>query len=117
MPEHQFDCDLQPRDLSRSLLGELAELGPYGKGNPAPIMRLSGVSPQRIQSMGQDGKHLRFQVGSHRAVWWRSSEWQQTLQTAERVDLLVALEENTFRGRTSMQLRVEDARVADGADR
>ncbi len=114
LPEHLFDCDLQPRDLSLGLLSELSELGPYGKGNPAPVIRLSGISPQGIQPMGQEGQHLRFAVGHHRAVWWRSAQWRGALETAHRLDLLVALEENTFRGRTSLQLKVEDARVSDG---
>ena len=115
IPEHQFDGDLQPRDLSLDLLRQLSELGPFGKGNPSPVLRLSNISVDRLQTMGQDGRHLRFEVGRHRAIWWRGAQWRSALQGASRVDLLVALEANTYRGRTSLQLKVEDARVETAA--
>ena len=51
----------------------------------------------------------------HRAVWWRGAEWRHALTTGSSVDLLVALEANTFRGRTSLQLKVEDARPGEAS--
>ncbi len=112
LPEHEFDCDVTPRQLSRSLLHELNALGPFGKGNPTPRLRLQNVPIADLSTMGQGGKHLRFQVGGHKAVWWRGAEFKPDLHGAREVDLLVELEENTYRGQTSLQLRVEDARVS-----
>jgi len=110
LPEHVFDCDVSPRALSRDLFRELSELGPFGKGNPSPLLRLSDVSITNISPMS-DGKHVRFQVGGHKAVWWRGGQWLSELRNAHSVDLLVELEENTWKGRTSLQLKVEDVRL------
>jgi hypothetical protein len=45
-------------------------------------------------------------------VWWRAGEHATDLSSGGRFDLLVRLEENEYRGRTNLQLVVEDARRA-----
>ena len=111
MPEHPYDCVVQPADLSLGLFHELADLGPFGKGNPSPVLRLTGVRPTDPFPMS-NGTHLRFKVGRHKAVWWRAGKWLDTIRDAASVDLLVSLEENTWRGRTDLQLKVEDVSVS-----
>jgi len=110
LPVHEFDATARPGELSMQLFHELAELGPYGKGNPAPLLRIDGVLPEDVGRMGQKGAHLRFRVGRERAVWWRAGDHADALMSGDRFDLLVRLEENEYRGRTNLQLVVEDAR-------
>lgn len=108
-PEQVFDCDVRAGHLSLDLLRELGGLGPYGKGNPPPLLRLPAAQVDALRTMSA-GKHLQFRVGRHRAVWWRAGEHLDALRAASTADLLVELEENTWQGRTNLQLKVVDAR-------
>jgi len=112
LPILNYDSTAGVHELSLDLFHELAALGPYGKGNPAPLLRLDGVQPQDVGRMGQKGAHLRFRVGRARAVWWRAGEHADLLGSGDRFDLLVRLEENEYRGRSNLQLVVEDVRPA-----
>jgi hypothetical protein len=64
--------------------------------------------------MGRDDAHLRFLVGRAKAVWFRAPpEAEPALR--ERVDLLVQLGVDTWQGRRSLSLKVQDLRLAPPA--
>lgn len=113
LPVLEADADARPEELSLRTLAELERLGPFGKGNPEPVVRLRGVRPGRVGTMGKAGTHLQFRLGATRSVWWRAADHQQALDNGRPIDLLVRLKRNQYRGRESLELEVIDARPSD----
>ena len=62
--------------------------------------------------MGKEGTHLKFEVGGYKAVWFGAAEHQSLLQR-NRVELLVEPDFNRYKGRTTVQLMVQDVRLSE----
>ena len=84
----------------------LSDLGPHGKGNPAPRIQVNNVRIADIRPMGD--KHIRFKVGEVDAVWWNGRIHTHAL-TQGPVRVVGSLGYNTWRGRRTVRFTVEDA--------
>ncbi len=71
MPVERVDAVVEGDELGMALAQELANLAPFGRGNPAVSLMVRDASFADMRPMGE-GKHLRFAVqsprGSVRAV-------------------------------------------------
>jgi len=85
----------------------LADLGPHGKGNPAPLIQVDDVRVSDIRPMGE--KHIRMRVMDVDAVWWNGRQHTHAL-SAGSVSLVGSLGYNHWRGRRTVRFTVEDAR-------
>ena len=92
--------------IDAGLVRALQELGPFGKDNPAPIIALEGVHPKWIRPMGK--KHLRIGLGALDAVWWNAAEYTEQLKGT--LELAGKLSFNSWKGRLSPRLTLEDVR-------
>ena len=100
-----------PRAEATAALAEAIErLGPFGKGNPEPLLALEAVTPRDLRPLGKAGKHLRFSAGGLDAVWWSGDRFARDLQGP--VELVGRLGFNSWRGRRTLRFTVEDARPA-----
>lgn len=100
-----------PRAEANEALAEAIErLGPFGKGNPEPLLALEAVTPRDLRPLGKAGKHLRFSAGGLDAVWWSGDRFARDLQGP--VELVGRLGFNSWRGRRTLRFTVEDARPA-----
>jgi len=107
----RVDVEIEPREVSLSLLDELRVLGPFGMGNPEPRVLLRGLTLQGLRTLGKDRSHLKGRLPQGMdVVWWRAAEHQEAL--GQRIDLLAKVRENVWRGRRTVQLDVIDARIA-----
>lgn len=88
----------------------LSDLGPHGKGNPAPRIQVNGITIGDVRPLGE--KHIRFRIGQVDAVWWNGRIHTHSL-TQGPVNLVGSLGYNTWRGRRSLRFTVEDAASAD----
>lgn len=114
VPEHRVDVALPSDHLSTTLHAQLASLGPFGMGNPEPRLHLQGVRAERV-SVRASGRLLHLALrGAERqpveAIWWGEAE--RRAQFEGPVDLLGTLGEHTWKGRTTLQFRITDARAA-----
>ena len=100
-------CKLE--EITFSSVKEFMRLEPFGKDNPKPLVWISNVRPQKVETMGKENVHLRFMVGAYKAVWFGAGEHQTFLQR-NTVDLLVEPDFNRFNGKTTVQLMVTDIR-------
>lgn len=111
----EIDAEVSPEALRPELYEELRQLGPFGQGNPAPRLAVLGVRPESVRIVGRRGTTLKLRLPRSgaapvEAVWFGGAEHANTL-ARHRVDLFGAFETNTWNGRTTLQFRVEDARV------
>ena len=107
----QVKCNIN--DISFQSVQAFMKMEPFGKDNYKPLVWLSNVSAKRVQTMGKEDAHLRFEVGGFKAVWFGAGE-HQTLLQRNKVDLLVEPDFNRYKGRTTVQLMVQDVRLSEG---
>ena len=87
----------------------LQDLGPHGKGNPAPLIQVDGVQVTDVQPMGE--RHIRMRINGVDAVWWGGRRHTHAL-TQGQVSVVGQLGYNHWRGRRTVRFTVEDARSA-----
>ena len=102
-----------PADMTLEQVDHLAQLEPYGSGNPRQVFALLGATVDSVQAVGQ-GKHLKLRLskGPSRfdAIFFSMPEAAAQLEPGCRVDAAFYLQANTFRGTTTLQLQLVDLR-------
>ena len=106
--------------LTLELAQELAQLAPFGLGNPGVTLLAPACELHDLGTVG-DGKHLKFRVRAENgrdagsAIAFGLGSHLDRLRRAGRFDVVFRLEENRWNGTVAPQLVVR--RVLDGDDR
>jgi single-stranded-DNA-specific exonuclease len=109
LPEIRIDTDLTPRDISLDTAVQIASMEPFGSGNPRPVFLLRGVKV--MEKTVLKGRHLRLTVaveGSRFEAIGFSMVGR--IPDTEFLDLAFSLDVNTWKGRSTVRLRLKDAR-------
>lgn len=106
-PEQRVDIEIPLAEASNDLERLIRHLEPCGMGNPAPVFGVRGVGLTRRQTVGTN--HLRGMLeaadGSIGAIGFQLADRLATLGNGP-VDAAFRLEQNEFRGLTSLQARL-----------
>ncbi len=109
-PTFAYEQELPLSELSSALVEELAQLAPFGEGNPEPAFLISDVEIQSARSIGKNGDHLEstlLQRGSRgRLIGFHKGSLAETLKSGERCQMICTLQNDTFRGKTLPELRL-----------
>ncbi len=94
------------------LLATFDLLQPYGRENPAPLIKITNVPCERVARIGSAGQHLRLVICDQRgrrlsAVGFGLSERYSTLRDGQQLTLVGRLNKNEFQGKRSLQLILE----------
>ena len=109
-----YDEELYPDDVDYGWAEELAQLEPFGMGNPEPLFKLSGVRVRTTRVVGQDHLKLRFEegrLGGLTGIGFKMAERQPELLRGTSVDVAAHLERTEWAGLESLELRVRDLSV------
>lgn len=103
-------------DIDYQFFNILRHLEPFGPDNPRPVFVTRNViNNHGTRRVGKMGEHLRFDVTDRTAaisgIGFGMGEAALHLQNGNAVDLCYELEENTFNGRTSVQMNVQDLKL------
>lgn len=112
----QIDAEISLSDLTPQFLAVLAELEPFGIGNPSPLFLARKLVVANKWLMGNTGQHLKLMVSNGRdqfpaLIFNRAHEW---LERTTMVDLVFTVSEDTWQGRRQVNLVVEDFRPIGG---
>jgi single-stranded-DNA-specific exonuclease len=114
--ENDIDTDILgilPFGLIGShLLRVLEKFEPFGQGNPKPKFITRGVMIASAKTMGKENNHLRFSFQSD-DIYIQGVQFRTTQQytAGTKADIIYTLNENHFRGETTIQLMVEKVDV------
>ncbi|NLT73062.1 MAG: single-stranded-DNA-specific exonuclease RecJ [Chloroflexi bacterium] len=122
--QHLNEHDLVPRllvdaivslnDLSEDTPRAISVLGPFGQGNPEPVLATLGARVMDVRRIGSGGKHLRLDIsqdGTPRTcVAFRQGDAADWIGNGDRIDLVYRPSLNRWQGRESLQLVVEALR-------
>ena len=122
-PAITIDCDAQLPELDLQQVGRLETLAPFGRTNPRPSVRLTGLTiaqPPRV--LGAHGKHLEIRCKQDiagrphwlRCMWWSGAEQAGIVAAGQQVDLVIEPKLNHFNGRTSVEGIIRDVYVHRG---
>jgi single-stranded-DNA-specific exonuclease len=94
--------------IDTHLLRMLEKFEPFGQGNPKPKFITRAVTLAALQRMGAEKNHLRFTFESD-GIYLQGVQFKTTedYPLGEVLDLVYTLNENHFRGETTIQLMVE----------
>lgn len=121
-PELRIAADLPLHEVQPGFYKILRQFAPFGPGNAAPVFRAGPVQDTgRSRCVGRDHSHLKLEVqsapgsGLPRAygsgiAFGRGAEWTDLCR--HPLELAFELEENTWQGKTRLQLQVKDLRAA-----
>ena len=115
-PALDIDAEVSLSDLTPRFLAGLAELEPFGVGNPRPLFLSRRLQVTSQWSMGSSGQHLKLLVSDGRQqfpalIFNRAQEW---VQQSTSVDLVFTVSEDTWQGKRQVSLMVEDFRPSGG---
>ena len=129
-PAIKVDAPLDLREINQRFWAVLKQFGPFGPSNSRPVFQGTNLevagSPRTV---GRGDKHLKFRVRQGDAnggseprdvigfnLGDKLSIAQQSARTGTPLELLFQVDENTYRGRTSLQLKAKDLRLAGDED-
>jgi single-stranded-DNA-specific exonuclease len=111
-----IDTVILPEQLNTSVVKIIQSIGPYGEGNPEPVLILKNIQLRDIFPLSQ-GKHLKlvFQ-GSGRdfeGVWWQRGELKDDVAFDHYYDVVFKPSINLWNGKENLQLVIEDMRESE----
>jgi single-stranded-DNA-specific exonuclease len=128
VPEIALDAPLDLGAMAGGVRGRfwkvLNQFGPFGPENPKPVfwgrdLRVVGEP----KTVGADGRHLRMLVAQREnggakypvigfGLGERLAAAQRSKETGAPLEVAFCVEENTWNGRTELQLKAKDVRLA-----
>ena len=118
-PELRLDAEAQLVAIDRPLVDAFTRLGPFGQGNPRPLLCCCDVELAAAPNVvGKNSDHLQFRVRQNgpliKCIAFKRGEMAGQLRKGMRLDLAAEPVLNTFNGYSSVELDVKDIRVRQG---
>lgn len=117
LPVLEIDAAGVADELDANFVWQLKRLGPFGHGNPRPTFVTGTVElVGEPKAIGQDGKHLMFNVRwdgrLFRAIAFNQAHLREPLMDHRQCRLAFEPILDDFLGSGAVQLRVKAARIA-----
>jgi single-stranded-DNA-specific exonuclease len=110
-PTVEIDALLDPSQVDEDLWRGVVTLEPFGEGHVAPRFALADVL-QAARAVGKDGRHLQLRVRDVKGVAWNLGERAATLRPGRAVQAAVALQENVWNDRRTIEFLADEVRPA-----
>lgn len=101
-------------DVTDQMCNELAQLAPYGTGNPKPIFAFKKLTPRKIEMFGKSREHLKLTFeATHKTLeaiaFFTKPEAFTTTPSLDTTSTLIChIEKSFFMGRSQTRLRIID---------
>ncbi len=110
VPTLDIDAALRAGSLSLSIAKTMQALSPFGQGNDEPVFLLSSQTLSDFRPVGSEGAHLQLRIGGTKAIGFRLGNIMEHLSERELYDIACRVGINTWNGKETVQLFVEDVR-------
>ncbi|MBR2194477.1 MAG: DHH family phosphoesterase [Salinivirgaceae bacterium] len=119
VPRIDVDEVLTLSDITPKFFKWLEMFEPFGPGNMAPVFACRNVRDNGQSSLvGQAREHLKLAIVDETVnrplsgIAFKQSEHFDAIHRGEIFDICFSLEMNTFRGKDTLQLKVQDIKMA-----
>jgi single-stranded-DNA-specific exonuclease len=119
------DAQASLYDFDEEFIKTLTKFEPFGPENPEPVFVTTGLEVVGYPKIvGKDKEHLRFKVRENKdrvlevIAFGKSEAILELVKGQEdHLDIVYYLDENSFAGKTRLQLKIKDMRIRDNANR
>ena len=113
VPVIRVEEELSLQDIDKQFYNVLRHLEPFGPENPHPRFVTRGLINNRYtKRVGKQGEHLKLDLTDRNVaisgIAFGKGEMAMYIQNGNPVDVCYSLEQNTYNGITSLQMKVED---------
>jgi len=113
VPVLRIEDEIELSHIDKQFYNILKHLEPFGPQNPHPRFVTRGLINNRYtRRVGKMGEHLRLDLTDRNmaisGIAFGQGDMAPYIQNGNPVDVCYSLEENTYNGVTSLQMRVED---------
>lgn len=113
MPVIRVEEELLLQDIDKQFYNVLRHLEPFGPDNPHPRFVTRGLINNRYtKRVGKQGEHLKLDLTDRTVaisgIAFGKGDMAMFIQNGNAVDVCYSLEQNTYNGVTSLQMKVED---------
>ncbi len=128
-PVINVDAELNLDAIDKRFWAVLKQFAPYGPNNRTPVFHARDLAISgHPRTLGREGNHLKFQVKqannnasmAREVIGFNMHHYLPVLQASQRdgapLEMVFSVQENTWRGKTSLQLRVKDLRLEGRGD-
>ncbi|MFN5621282.1 MAG: single-stranded-DNA-specific exonuclease RecJ [Flavobacteriales bacterium] len=121
IPQLSYDAEIDFSEIGPKLMRILKQFEPFGPENMHPVFLSEKVENHRFtRTVGDQKNHLKLHVHQQHTpslaldgIGFDLGHWEKHLLQQLPVDLLFALDENTWNNKTTIQLVVKDIRSAE----
>lgn len=122
-----IDCELKLSDINIELVNLLKFLEPIGEKVDNPLFLLKNVNIKNLRTIGSNNNHIKFSVTKNEkdhiqesditmdCIWWNHNKIEA--KSSEKTDIVFSPKLNTFNGKTSIQLMIQDLKVQESIDK
>lgn len=115
MPTIEVEAEVELSDMDWKMYKILQALEPFGPGNERPLFLCRHLINNRNTRAVSEGKHLHLdltdRVVAMDGIAFGQGDKATHLQNGNSVDICFYLEENTYRGRTTLQMNAQDIKL------
>jgi len=119
VPHIIIDQEISLHQITPGFFRVLKQFEPFGPNNPSPVFVARGVRETgRSRQVGRKWEHLKLSLimkpDSHQsieAIAFNFGHLFSEIHKGKPFDIVFSIEENTYRGITSIQLLVKDIRI------
>lgn len=113
VPEIEIDAEVSLYQLNNKFFKILKQFEPFGPGNPSPLFLAKNLLAKGYPKI-VGTKHLKFNVhqpGSSKdfpVIAFQQAKHYQLVASGKPFEMVFSLEENSWNGKTTLQLNVKD---------
>ncbi len=119
VPQVDIDARLQFKDITPKFYKILKQFQPFGPGNMAPVFITKDVADNgEGRIVGLSKEHLKLSLvqedepfKSYPAIAFQQANLFEYISSGDYFDICYSIDENSFRGITTLQLNIKDIQV------
>ena len=115
--EVEIDAEIKLTDITPNFFNVLRQFSPFGPGNMNPVFKSEGVRDTGMSRI-VGNNHLKLNLAQDEntrygidGIAFQMGQYHPFIRRKIPFDICYTLEENTFNGKTSLQLNVKDIKV------
>jgi single-stranded-DNA-specific exonuclease len=114
IPVVEYDLEIETLSITPGMMKILKQLSPFGPGNSIPVFRTNNLKANQSAKILKD-RHLKMQIttphGNMDSIGFGLAEYWPSVTDGQQFHACYCIEENTFNGRTNLQLRLQDIKT------
>ncbi|MBR6493017.1 MAG: single-stranded-DNA-specific exonuclease RecJ, partial [Paludibacteraceae bacterium] len=114
-PTLEVEAEVELSDMNWKMFKILQCLEPFGPGNERPLFLCRNLINNRNTRAVSDGKHLHLdltdRIVAMDGIAFGQGDKAEHLQNGNSIDICFYLEENSYRGRSTLQMNAQDIKL------